>query len=985
MEKSEIKGQLDSAARYLAKGQRDQTLDILDSINWKKVRNVNMLLLASDIYEDANAPQNARELLETAHDRSPIGRMIIYRLALLSIKLGDVAEAEEYYDEFVEIAPHDSLKYVIKYQIQKAKNVDAYTQISTLEELKNHDFIEEWAFELACLYRQTSQVDKCINMCDEIVLWFGEGPYVEKALEMKMLYQPLDKDQEDKYRAFQHSRDNLTEIRPEDSGRDEILSHTIQIPRVELNTDKFSTVNLQAEIKKNIEEIMQATEAGEITENMEMIKGLVEDIPYLTATGTMNFQELTPEEDKKEKDNFDDTLRDVFKGYLEEEYDGQYSIPLPDYSEMEEQVAGQMTITEVMEEWEKTKRAVEAALQDAEKKKLEIERTRALEEANQIMDRLVDVGPRLEAGVAPETLLKEQYLGEALSDVTDMLQEQIDSMTDQTAETDEDADVVSTEDSPAESAEEIADTDMEADAYAEEADLDKECEPDVAETESTTESEDAAADTPAESDEAEAEAATEPEEAKAEDNAKAEDAVADPVAESGNPETSIESVDAAAEAAIESEDAEAETATEPEEAAAEADEVAAEAQTATETNEYTYGGDESEKPETEINFDLSEYKEESPTVDVSLTQVMGDVAEALSGIESDFYVPKDAEESVATEPAYSEEDEPEIRSAEDAEYYKGVSEVSLSDTMTLPPIEYDPVEFARTKEMPELGGMEQFAYQGEGETLTESADDRLPEPVANTARLSDSQRQILSYFAPIHGMEESLYLAITGAEERLRKNDRSSYGNIMIIGKDGSGRTTLAADLIEIIRMDTGLLSGVTGRITGANLNQKDLHSVFDKISGGCLIIEDAGDLNRETAVSLSLLLENDRSGTLIILEDKELGYRRLRAISQKLIDMFTERIEIPDMTIDELVNFGKAYVREQGYSMDDMAVLALYDKINIMQHQGVAAISITMVRDIIEDALSHAKDRSSGLFGLLSPRGKGDGGNRMLIEKDFV
>jgi ABC-type cobalamin/Fe3+-siderophores transport system ATPase subunit len=234
-------------------------------------------------------------------------------------------------------------------------------------------------------------------------------------------------------------------------------------------------------------------------------------------------------------------------------------------------------------------------------------------------------------------------------------------------------------------------------------------------------------------------------------------------------------------------------------------------------------------------------------------------------------------------------------------------------------------------------------------------------------------------------MEETLYLAINGAEERLRKNDRSMYGNIMIIGKNGSGRTTLAADLIEIIRMDTGLLSGITGRITGANLNQKDLQQVYDKIRGGCLIIEEAGQLNRETAVSLSLLMENDKGGTLVILEDKDKGYRRLRAISQKLIDMFTERIEIPDMTIDELVNFGKVYIKEQGYTMDDMAVLALYDKINIMQHQGTTIINLTTIRNILEDALAHAKDRNSGLFGLLSPRNKDDSGNRMLIEKDFV
>ncbi|MBQ1607868.1 MAG: hypothetical protein II092_03280, partial [Lachnospiraceae bacterium] len=410
MDKLEYSTRLDEIKRYVRQGKQDEALDLLDGTNWRKVHNVNILLKASELYEACGAYEEARELLEVAHERSPIGRMIIYRLALISIELKAIDEAKEYYDEFVEIAPHDSLKYIIKYKLNEAKGSDDQTLIAILEELRAHDLIEEWLFELACLYRKTTQVDKCIEICDEIALWFGDGPYVEKALEMKMLYHPLDKQQEDKYRHFQQRRDGITEIRPEEVayGNGEILSHSITIPKVELKPERFNTVNLQAEIKKNIEEIMQATEAGEISENMEIIKNLVEEIPYLQVTGELPAEELenVGEEEAAEPQS----LNTKFQEYLAEEYDGQMSLYMPTQQVAERQIQGQLSIQDVMDNWEKTRRAAEAALQDAQQKDLERQKARALYEANQIMDRLVGAIPKLDAGVAPEELLKEEYL-----------------------------------------------------------------------------------------------------------------------------------------------------------------------------------------------------------------------------------------------------------------------------------------------------------------------------------------------------------------------------------------------------------------------------------------------------------------------------------------------------------------------------------------------------------------------------------------------
>ena len=408
MDRYEYKTKIDEIKELMKQGHQQEALDLCDSINWQKVHNINALLKASEVYENAGRLEDSYELLLIAHDRSPIGRMILYHLVLVSIKLGELEEAREYYREFVEIAPHDSLKYPMKYYLSKAGGADDSTLIGILEELKEHDFLEDWAYELACLYHKTGQIEKCIELCDEIVLWFGEGPYVESALELKMLYQPLDKQQEDKYRHFQQKKDGLTEVAANEAlSSGEIVPETITIPEVELPAERFNTVNLQAEIKKNIDEIMQATEEGEISENMENIKSLVEEIPYLQMRGES--KEIL-EEQKKAEEEINSSLKDTFQEYLAEEYDGQISMLVPEESHSETQIRGQMTIEDVMKEWEKTRRAAEAALQEAEQQKLQSARNLALKEANSIMDRLEDVIPKLDAGVAPAELLKEEYL-----------------------------------------------------------------------------------------------------------------------------------------------------------------------------------------------------------------------------------------------------------------------------------------------------------------------------------------------------------------------------------------------------------------------------------------------------------------------------------------------------------------------------------------------------------------------------------------------
>ena len=394
-----------------AEGNYHMAEELADSINWKRVRNANSLIKAGEVYETAERYDDAKEMFLLAYERSPIGRTIIYRLAELAIHVGNYDEAMEYYEEFVEMAPNDSLKFVLKYKIYKAKGESLAEQIQILEDLKEQEYIEEWAYELAYLYHQAGMSEKCVEACDELILWFGDGAYVEKALELKMLYQPLTKQQEEKYRQFRQKRDGVVEVRPNDMlNSGEIVSEVVKIPQVTMNASRFNTVNLQNELAKNMQQIMDATEKEEVNDSMDAIKKMVEEIPYLQLPHES-------EEQKEEKyghietdEEIDGSLKINFKEMLAEDSDGQISLYVPKDPMVERQITGQMSIQEVLEEWEKTKRAAEAALQEAEQRRLESAKARALQEAEEIMERLVDVIPQLNAGLSPKELLEQEYM-----------------------------------------------------------------------------------------------------------------------------------------------------------------------------------------------------------------------------------------------------------------------------------------------------------------------------------------------------------------------------------------------------------------------------------------------------------------------------------------------------------------------------------------------------------------------------------------------
>lgn len=924
---------------FTAENNYKAAAEIADTINWHKIKNVNALIKAGEIYENVGRYEESRDILLMAYDRSPIGRMIIYRLAEVAIKMGNCEEARDYYQEFVEIAPHDNLKYVLRYEISKAEGADLQTLIGILEELKEQEYSEEWAFELACLYHKAGMSEKCIDACDELILWFGDGPYVERALELKMLYQPLTRQQEEKYRQFRLKKEGIVEVQPEDdleSG--EIVSEPVQIPKVKLSPERFNTQNLQDELRKNMVQIMEATDKEKVEDSMDTIKKLVEEIPYLQIPKEEPLPQDTIEMPHIETDaEIDNSLKSNFKELLAEDYDGQISMYVPDKGATEPQVTGQMSIDEVLADWEKTKRAAETALEEAKQRKLESAKARALQEAGDIMERLVDVIPKLDSGLTPKDLLDEEYLGgqpiaddkaaEMVANMNQILQQEIDRLSSENARMDEQL---------------------------------------------------AAASAPEAAGVAELQEALQQEDADSWGNGITELAQSPYEMESGAEQFTPEA----------------------------AYEPHAEAVYGAET-EPVYA------PETEPVYEPQTGTVYEPQTDavVSETEPV-DAAGSFGGTvepespdsyteEADpdmFTLGADVKALLAEEAAAKDTAQPQAATEEPEETdgFAGVEEPDIAalgaDVQALMEEQKAEPEAERLPKAEKSGGKPAGGgHLKSGAPKAKAADDVLPkieEPEEEghqaITRLSKEQREIFTYFVPIKGMEQQLCQALTGAAARLSSGGPASTGNMIIQGGQGSGKTVLATSMIKALQKEVGKPNGKIGKIEASVLNQKDVTALLKKVAGGCLIIEKAGAISRDTAVKLGTLLDSDSSGLFVIMEDTRRGIEKALSRDAGFAARFSEKINIPIFTSDELVAFARSYANELGYTIDEMGVLALYNSISNIQKLDQAT-TLTEVKDIVDEAIAHAE--RGGLkkaFSIITSRRYDDDDYVILHEKDF-
>jgi len=856
VDKYEYNLKLDQIKALSAEEGYMSAAEIADSINWNKIKNVNTLVKIGEIYEKAERYQDARDILLMAYDRSPIGRMIIYRLAEVAIKMGDYDAATEYYDEFVEIAPHDDMKYVLRYAIKKGQGASFDELITILEEYKDEEYTEEWAYELAYLYHKAGKADKCIDACDELILWFGDGPYVERALELKMLYQPLTKAQEEKYRRFKAEKEKPAKIKDEAEVTEigamemvkggEIVHDDVTIPQITVNQEKFNTVNLQQEIAKGMQQIMEAKGKNEVADTMDTIKKIVEDIPYLKLEKEQEEYVQQPEETEHiaTDEEIDGSLKLNFKELLGEDADGQMSMVMSEKTQLEHQITGQMSIQDVLEEWEKTRHAAEIALKEAEQQKLESAKARALQEAGDIMERLNDVIPKLDAGVTPKELLEEEYLKVPV----DIIEQK----------------------AAVKEPEEEQKPDMQ-ELYAEET-VDEVQEPQEASEDTIDE-------------------AQEPQEAPED----AADEVKEPV---GEPEDIIMA-------------------------------------------------EESEKDE----------------IHMQPTTMMPEITDDMLNVDDD------------TSDDEASQEKENVSEKRDFDHVTSFIEQEIAKMTAKNPGLEKKLDMAKTRKMPDISLPEDLDSEEDDSKLKETK---------HIKELTSEQKAIFSYFIPVKGMEDQICKAYNAVLDHFNRKENASTGNLIIQGEQGCGKTMLATSFIKVLQKDGEQLTGKMGKIDAAALNKKDVQQVVRKITGGCLIIERAGDIDRSIAAQLSFLMEHDITGTLYILEDTSKGIKKALSMDEGFASKFTEKISVPIFTNDELVLFAKSYSAELGYKIDEMAILALHNRISNIERIDQAT-TLTEVKDIIDEAID--REAHSGLkkaISILTARRYTDDDRIVLKEDHF-
>ena len=898
MDKYEYNLKLDQIKALSAEEGYMSAAEIADSINWNKIKNVNTLVKIGEIYEKAERYQDARDILLMAYDRSPIGRMIIYRLAEVAIKMGDYDAATEYYDEFVEIAPHDDMKYVLRYAIKKGQGASFDELITILEEYKDEEYTEEWAYELAYLYHKAGKADKCIDACDELILWFGDGPYVERALELKMLYQPLTKAQEEKYRRFKAEKEKPAKIKDEAEVTEigamemvkggEIVHDDVTIPQITVNQEKFNTVNLQQEIAKGMQQIMEAKGKNEVADTMDTIKKIVEDIPYLKLEKEQEEYVQQPEETEHiaTDEEIDGSLKLNFKELLGEDADGQMSMVMSEKTQLEHQITGQMSIQDVLEEWEKTRHAAEIALKEAEQQKLESAKARALQEAGDIMERLNDVIPKLDAGVTPKELLEEEYLKVPV----DIIEQK----------------------AAVKEPEEEQKPDMQ-ELYADET-VDEVQEPQEAPEDTIDE-------------------APEPQE-------EPEDTIDEAPESQEEPEEAIDEVQESQEEPEEAIDEVQESQEEPEEAAYEAKEPVGEP-------EDIIVAEESEKDE----------------IFTQPTTMMPEITDDMLNVDDD------------TSDDETSQEKENVSEKRDFDHVTSFIEQEIAKMTAKNPGLEKKLDMAKTRKMPDISLPEDLDSEEDDSKLKETK---------HIKELTSEQKAIFSYFIPVKGMEDQICKAYNAVLDHFNRKENASTGNLIIQGEQGCGKTMLATSFIKVLQKDGEQLTGKMGKIDAAALNKKDVQQVVRKITGGCLIIERAGDIDRSIAAQLSFLMEHDITGTLYILEDTSKGIKKALSMDEGFASKFTEKISVPIFTNDELVLFAKSYSAELGYKIDEMAILALHNRISNIERIDQAT-TLTEVKDIIDEAID--REAHSGLkkaISILTARRYTDDDRIVLKEDHF-
>ena len=957
MDKYEYRVKTEQMLDHLEKKEYQKAMDIAESIDWRRVKNASMLNTVSEIYEYNGEFKKGRDILFLAFDRAPGSRKIVYRLGTLALKIKDIREATDCYEEFVKLAPKDPNQYILKYKILRTQGAALSDQIAALEEFKKAEYIEKWAYELAKLYDEAGMTAECLEECDDLILWFSEGKYVYLAMELKMKYKPLTPLQQEKY----DSRPGAVKKQPEPVKQTE---STLEEVDDENEYDEGSEEEVQestvqriddAQVQEIPPEPVPMQEEFEIPEEAAQADVVPEEVvPEATAAveETPMYREEEPEASVETPEEHTSAIKQVVTGATLEEALAQgvavasgINIEEEAMKEREDEILanGQMMIDDILQKWEAKQKDHEEAIakqkaKDEERlqKEREQARIRQEEERKEVERKAAEAEARRKAEEEAARKAEEEAADEEKSErntqrIPDDIVRLMEEMESENEDSEDEIYEEELEDGPGMDEDfiegiedELDGLDMNGSSF-EEGDFD----------EADFEEEDLEGE---DFDEADFE----------EEDLEGEDFDEGDFEEEDFDEEDFDEAD------FEEEDLD-------EEELEEAD-----------FDEADDEADFEDIDDEETDFDEGDFEEDMDEEDFDEEEIEDDeeldFGEDLEGEDFDEadFEEEDLDEGDFDEGDFEEEDfdEEEIEDEDDTEELE-IEEPSEEEIQ------------ARIKKS--KGGVPFDT----GFVVTGRYDLSATSEIGLKAGLTEEQKKLFSYFVPVRGMSEQI-VEVLDNDRRAQREGTSKTGNLLVIGRKGSGKTVLAVDIVKAIQKQRNLKQGKVAIVTGESLNKKELTNIIQKLRGGAIIIEHAGKLNSRTVKELNYLMEKKTGELLFVLEDQRKPLERLMTANPEFKKKFSSKLELPVFINDELVTFGQTYAKENGYKLDEMGILALYSRIDVMQRED-HAVSVAEVKEIMDEAIAHSqkanvKHLARRVFG----KGTDDSDRIILKEEDF-
>ena len=1004
MDKYEYKLKTEQMLELMNDGAYNKAAEIADSIDWKRVRNTTMLSTVSEIYEKNRDYQKSYDVLTIAYSRAEGSRKIVSRLCTLALKTRNVDEAIDYYDDFIELAPKDPNQYILKYQILRAQRAPIEQQIHALEEFKKAEYIEEWAYELAKLYQEAGMTAECLEECDDLILWFSEGKYVYQAMELKMQYKPLTPSQQEKYdRRYEKPTTETEELpdltqyqkkeEPSDEEVEEELEDKLNESEEQIqetskkkigNTMKLDeALKSLLNIKLKDETDEETSEEAEVEEEEEDLTELESEIEEIESVADLGFAEKVAEEKKKETIVVDPDLEElrpdpeldeeVIEEDAESEEIAEGDVSESVFEETEEdgdQIAGQMSLMDILEDWGEPESSAEDSAEDDEmiedvsaaEEFVEEESTEDIDalEYEEAEDFLEEEYEESETGVGGE---QPEFVEEAEEDwipeADETVSEKEGAMEDKNRGT-----------TP------ILSPDIQRLIDEIEGNIPPQEEKPVAKVDYYEEDDEPHENMGALADELRME--DESDEFEDYDDLLDEDEYAEDEDEDTFVWSKEDAVDAAEAESFgmyeEPYEAEAEDYEEVYEDEAEDFEEVYEDEA--EDYEEVYDDELAEDYEEVYDDELAEDYEE-----VYDDELAEDFEEDY---EDDLYeddlqsVTESFEEEFRPQKHFDEMDDREIPDDDDEiDLLSATTPLSRKETAKL-------IATGKTAPLPLDEISDALSISDTGFVVHGRYDLKAQSGIGTRAGLTDEQKKLFSYFVPVRGMSEQLVDVLEQDKNCTNRKGSSCTGNLLIIGNKGNGKTVLAVDVVKAIQKQRKIRQGKVAIVTGDSLNKKKISDIFEKLYGGALIIEKAGKMNEKTVARLNKAMESDTGELLIVLEDQRKPLDRLLSSNREFRRKFTSRLEVPVFINDELVTFGQTYAQENGYKIDEMSILALYSRIDSLQRED-HAVTVAEVKEIMDEAMAHSQKVSAKkLVKRVFGRNTDDSDRIILTEKDF-